>query len=69
MKTFEVLLTKSYIVRIRAEDEHKAKEYSEYFTSDIKNISSTEDELNYNFKIEEIDCKINQAIEANEAYE
>lgn len=40
MKTFEVILTKSYIVRIKAENEKKAKEYSELFTGDIQDVSS-----------------------------
>lgn len=69
MKTFEVVLTKSYIVRIQAEDENKAMEFSEFFTNDIQNVSSFEDEINNNFKIEEIDCKINEAIEVKALYE
>jgi len=40
MKTFEVLLTKSYLVKIKAEDEHKAKEFAELFTGDIIDIST-----------------------------
>jgi len=69
MKTFEVVLTKSYIVKIQAEDENKAKEFSEFFTNDIQNVSSFQDEIDNNFKIEEIDCKINEAMEVIELYE
>jgi hypothetical protein len=69
MKTFEVVLTKSYIVKIQAEDENKAKEFSEFFTNDIQNVSSFQDEIDNNFKIEEIDCKINEAMEVKELYE
>jgi hypothetical protein len=69
MKTFEVVLTKSYIVKIHAKDEFKAKEYSEFFTNDIQNISTHSDENKYAFKIENIDCKVNEAIEVNELYE
>lgn len=69
MKTFNVILTKSYIVKIKAKDENSAKEFSEFYTNDIQNISSVEDQLKNNFKIINIDCKINEAIEATEDYE
>ena len=69
MKIFEVILTKSYIVRVHAENELKAKEYSIFFTGDVQNLSSKKDELFYNFKIEDIDCKINEALDAKEVYE
>ena len=67
MKTFEVVLSKSYLVKIQAEDTFKAKEYSEFFTGDIQNISTRLDERNHNFKIESIDCKMNEAIDVNES--
>lgn len=68
MKTFEVVLTKSYIVIIRAENEKKAKEYSGLFTSDIQDISSIEHRKKFNFEIEDIDCKLNDAFEVQESY-
>jgi len=69
MKNYKVVLTKSYIVKIKAENKNSAKEFSEFYTNDIQNISSVEDELKNNFKIEDIDCKINEAIEVIEDYE
>ena len=69
MKTFEVVLTKSYTVRIKAEDEFKAKEYSEFFTGDIQDISSINDKKKFKFEIENIDCKINDAFEVVRIYE
>ena len=66
MKIFEVTLTKSYIVKIQAEDALKAKEFSEFFTNDVQNISNRLDEIEHNFKIESIDCKVNEAIQVNE---
>lgn len=68
MKTFEVVLTKSYIVTIRAENEKKAKEYSELFTGDIQDISSIEHRKKFNFEIEDIDCKLNDTFEVQESY-
>lgn len=61
MKTFEVVLMKSYVVRIKAENEKKAKEYSELFTGDIQDISSVDYRKKFNFEIENIDCKINES--------
>ncbi len=66
MKTFEVVLTKSYIVRIKAEDESKVKEIAEFFTGDIKDISSADDRKKFRFEIEDIDCKINEAFDIQE---
>lgn len=66
MKIFEVVLTKSYIVRIKAENKHKAKEFSELFTDDIQDISSSADRKKFMFEIENIECKINEAFEVKE---
>ena len=65
-KIYEVVLTKSYIVRIKAENEKKAKEYSELFTGDIQDISSDNDRKEFNFEIEDIGCKLNETFEAEE---
>jgi hypothetical protein len=66
MKAFKVVLTKSYIVTIKAEDEEKAKRYSEFFTGDIQDISSIQHRKKFNFEIEEIDCKMNEAFDVEE---
>ena len=66
MKKFEVVLTKSYIVRIKAEDKNKAKEYSELFTGDIQDISSMDNRRKFNFEIEDIVCKLNEVFEVQE---
>lgn len=66
MKTFEVILTKSYIIRIKAKDEKKARKFAELFTVDIQDISSVDDRKKFMFEIEDIDCKINEAFEAEE---
>ena len=67
MKTFNVLLTKSYLVKIKAEDKHKAKEFAELFTGDINDISTEYYRKKLSFKIEYIDCKMNKAFEVREA--
>jgi hypothetical protein len=63
MKKFKVLLTKAYEVTITAENEEKAKRYSELFTSDIINLSNEEDLKSNLFRIEDIECKMNEAFE------
>ncbi len=50
MKTYEVVLTKSYIVKIKAEDEFKAKEYSEYFTNNIQKFQQLKMKKSINLK-------------------
>ncbi len=59
MKTFEIILTKSCMVRIKVENEDKAKKFSELLTNDIQGISSKDDRKEYESKIEDIDCKFN----------
>ena len=51
MKTFDVVLTKSYIIKIKAENEEKARRYSELFTGDIKDISTEKDRKLFLFEI------------------
>lgn len=69
MKTFGVVLTKSYIVTIKAENKYEAKENSELFTCDIKDISTEKDRKEFNFEIEEIECTINEAFDVFEVDE
>ncbi|GBD91176.1 hypothetical protein BMS3Abin04_01902 [bacterium BMS3Abin04] len=69
MKTFEVVLTKSYIIKIKAENENSAKEFSQFYTSDILDLSNEKDREKYKFSIEDIDCKINDIFEIRETNE
>lgn len=66
MKNYKVVLTKSYIIKIKAEDKGLAKEFAEFYTDDIRDISTKEDVAKNNFIIEDIDCKINEAIDIKE---
>lgn len=63
MKTYDVVLTKAYSVRIKAVNEEEARKYCEFFTGDIQDISSLEDREKFNFKIEKIDCRMNETFE------
>ena len=69
MKLFKVSLTKSYLVNINAENETEARHCAEFFTGDITDISDENHRAEYNFSIEEIECTVNEAFEAEELNE
>ncbi|OWY20130.1 hypothetical protein C7N43_23140 [Sphingobacteriales bacterium UPWRP_1] len=54
-QTFQVAVTKSFLVTIEADNEKSALEYAEVFTSDISDLSSKQQKDNYNFRIYEIE--------------
>lgn len=62
MKTYQVTLTKSYAVVVKADNAQKAKHFAEFYTNDIKDISTTGDRKRFNFLIEEIECGINESL-------
>jgi len=66
MKTYQVVLSKSYVVTIKAQSNEQAKRMSEFYTSDVKDLSTTKDRAEKSFSIEEIKCGINEALEVEE---
>ena len=66
MKIFEIVLTKSYVVRVTAENQTDASQLVEFFTGDIQDISTENDRKEHNFTIQDIDCKVNEAMECKE---
>jgi len=66
MKTFDIVLTKSYKVRIKTDNKILAKEIAQFYTSDITDLSTIEDRANNKFEIENIDCKLNEVFEIKE---
>ena len=66
MKTYQVVLAKSYVVTINAKTEEQAKRIAEFYTGDIQDISTKEDRGKFNFAIDEIVCGINESFEAKE---
>ena len=63
MKTYKVVLIKSYIVTVNAESKEKAKRFTEFYTGDIQDISTEQERGRSNFSIEQIDCKTNEGLE------
>ena len=64
MKSFQVSLTKSYLVNINAESKEDAKRLAEFFTGDITDSSDENYRKEYKFSIEEIECTVNEAFDA-----
>jgi hypothetical protein len=66
MRTFDVILSKSYVVRISAEDKGKAEEYATFFTGDIQDISNSNERKELSFSIDEIDCRLSDVYDIEE---
>ncbi|OFY94010.1 MAG: hypothetical protein A3K10_18035 [Bacteroidetes bacterium RIFCSPLOWO2_12_FULL_31_6] len=63
MKTYQVTLTKSYVVTVDAETSDDAKRVCEFYTGDIDDISTKYDRIKENFEIENIECTVNETYE------
>ena len=61
MKLFEVALTRTYLVSIRAENEYQARRLSEYYLGDCPDLSNKEEQINHNFHIEKVELAYNEA--------
>ena len=66
MKTYQVVLTKAYVVTVNAKTKEKAKRCAELYTGDIQDISTDEYRRKFKFSIEEIDSRMNESLEAEE---
>ena len=66
MKKFKVLLTRSYIVTIDAENKNQACHFSEFYLGDCPDISTSNDITSKNFRIDEIEMTYNEAYEPEE---
>lgn len=63
MKTYQVVLTKSYAVTVKANTKQQARHVVEFYTGDVKDISRIQDRKKYKFAIEGIDCRMNEGFE------
>ena len=66
MATFQVFLTRDYIVDIEACDSRDAAECTEFFLSHVLDASTTEQQKHWKFKILQIKPALNQAFEVHE---
>lgn len=63
MKTYKIALTRTYIVTIKAENEYKAKRFSEFYIGDCVDLSKQEEKVKRKFNIDEIEMVYNEANE------
>ncbi len=66
MKTYQVVLTKSYLVTVSAKTEEQARRVCEFYTNDIQNISTVENREKEKFLIENIECTVNETFDCRE---
>lgn len=66
MKLYQVVLTKSYVVTIRAETKTQAHRACEFYTSDVRDISTSEIRTKQKFLIKDIECTVNETYECQE---
>jgi len=63
MKTFRIALTRTYLVTINAENEFKARLFSEYYLGNSPDLSDNKIRREKNFYIENIKMVYNEAQE------
>lgn len=68
MNTYRVVLSRTYVVNVNAETVEKAKDVAEFFTSHITDISNEKDRKKESFSIVDIECMLNEALEAQEVW-
>jgi hypothetical protein len=66
MKKFKVILTRSYAVKISADNIESAKGLTEFHIGDPKDESNIKEQKNFNFQIGDMEMVLNEAWEAEE---
>jgi len=66
MKTYQVVLTKSYLVSVSAKTKEQARRVCEFYTNDIQDISTIENREKEKFLIKNIECTVNETFDCHE---
>jgi hypothetical protein len=66
MKTYQVVLTKSYLVSVSAKTKEQARRVCEFYTNDIQDISTRENREREKFLIKNIECTVNETFDCRE---
>ena len=66
MKTYQVVLSKSYLVTVSAKTKEQARNVCEFYTNDIQDISTTGNREKEKFLIENIEYGMNEAFDCQE---
>ncbi|MFA4923620.1 MAG: hypothetical protein WC557_05455 [Ignavibacteriaceae bacterium] len=63
MKTYEVLLSRSYVVTIQARNEEEASRQCEFYIGEERDLSTEAEKEIEQFEIQKIEMRINDASE------
>ncbi|PIP54709.1 MAG: hypothetical protein COX07_03830 [Bacteroidetes bacterium CG23_combo_of_CG06-09_8_20_14_all_32_9] len=66
MKTYQVVLSKNYVITVNAETSGEAKRVCEFYTGNIQDISTDVDRQKEKFEIENMECTLNETFECIE---
>lgn len=66
MKTYQVVLAKSYLVTVRAKTKEQARRVCEFYTNNIQDISTKENRENEKFLIKNMECTVNETFDCRE---
>ena len=66
MKTYQVVLTKSYLVTVSTQTKEQARKVCEFYTNDVRDISTIENREKEKFMIENIRCAVNETFDCRE---
>ena len=63
MKTYQLALTRTYLITIKAENKEEAKVFSEYYLGDFPDLSDENERIEKKFSITDIEMVFNEADE------
>ncbi len=66
MKTYQVVLIKSYLVTVSAKTKEQARRVCEFYTNDVQDISTIENREKEKFLIENVECAVNETFDCRE---
>jgi hypothetical protein len=66
MKTYQVVLAKSYLVTVRAKTKKQAQRVCEFYTNNTQDISTKENREKEKFLIKNIECTMNETFDCCE---
>jgi len=66
MKTYQVVLTKSYLVSVSARAKEQARRVCEFYTNNIQDISTKENREKEKFLIKNMECTVNETFDCCE---
>ena len=69
MKKYQVTLTRAYVINVHAKNIEDAKRLVEFFIGDPPDRSNKLEREKYEFKIGEMEMRMNEAVEADEYQE